>query len=207
MSSTHTSVERPTESLLRLAHGAATAGLVIASCGNASVLNHPDSFLITASGTQLAGLGCQDLSEVSLGGTHRSGPSPSIEVELHRLAYLARPGVQAVLHCHSQWATLMACLEEPVRDLDFIIEIPLYVGRHAYVPFLPPGSKALAEATALALSDPRVTVVQMSNHGQVAVGANWEEALRRLVFFERACWMALQPFKLERLPITLLSQG
>lgn len=196
-------VSGPRDSLVRLSHGAAAAGLVIASCGNASVRKGPDRFLVTASGSQLADLGGGDLSEVSLEGKHLEGPRPSIEADLHRLVFKARPKAQAVLHCHAQWATLMACLQVPQRDLDFIIEVPAYIGQHEYVPYLPPGSRELAEAVADALADPRVTVVQLTNHGQVAVGATWQEALIRLVYFERACWMALQSQPLKRIPKNL----
>jgi ribulose-5-phosphate 4-epimerase/fuculose-1-phosphate aldolase len=189
----------PLESLLCLAHQAASAGLVIASCGNASVRVSPESFLVTASGVQLAELQREDLSEVSLDGHHSGGPRPSIESNMHRLAYLVRPETRAILHCHSKWATLMACLEEPILDLNFIIEVPAYIGKHSYVPYLLPGSDTLAQAVAKALEDPQVSVVQLTNHGQVATGSSWEEALQRLIYFERACWMALQPHRLKRI--------
>lgn len=193
-------VSGPRDSLVRLSQGAGAAGLVIASCGNASVRKGPNRFLVTASGSQLGALAEEDISEVSIEGQHLEGPPPSIEAEMHRLVFKARPKARAVLHCHAQWATLMACLQEPQRDLDFIIEIPTYIGEHEYVPFLAPGSRELAEAVAHALADSRVTVVQLTNHGQVAVGATWQEALTRLVYFERACWMALQSHPLKRIP-------
>jgi L-fuculose-phosphate aldolase len=115
-----------------------------------------------------------------------------MEVEIHRRAYGARPGTEAVLHCQSRAATLLACHREPPASLDFIPEVPAYVRRHAYVPYHNPGSSELAGAVCGALEDPEVTVVQMTNHGQIIIGAGPEEVVRRATFFELACWMAAQ---------------
>ncbi len=105
-----------------------------------------------------------------------------------------------MLHAQSRSATVLACHVDPPRDLNFIPEIPAYVRAHAYVPYAAPGSEALAASVTAAVTDPDVTIVQMVNHGQVVLGETWEKAIRRAVFFEHACWMALQGQPLRTIP-------
>ena len=186
--------------LIELGAEAASAGLVSASCGNASVRRGPASILITGSGCELGRLTELDLTEVNLKGEVLRGPRPSCELEMHLEVFRACPKAQAILHTHAPWSTLMACMKEPVQALDFIVEIPLFVGSHATVPFHPPGSRELALAVGQAFREPGVHLAQMRNHGQLAVGQTWREALHRVILFERACWMALQGHELERLP-------
>lgn len=201
------SLHNPRTVLLNLAAQAAQAGLVSASCGNASVRGGPCTLVITASGSELHQLTELELSEVTLTGELLRGPRPSCELEMHLAAYRQRPETQAVLHTHAPWATLMACLQQPIDDLNFLVEIPLFVGRHATVPFFSPGSTMLADAVGKALRDPSVHLVQLRHHGQVALGSSAKEALHRAILFERACWMALQGFPLERLPDHLQLSG
>ncbi len=188
------------DSLLRFGRDVAEADLLASTCGNASLRNG-DRMVISASGAYLGGLTKEDVAVVDLpSGKHLSGPAPSMEVEIHREICLRRPDVGAVLHCQSRAATLLACCEDPPRNLDFIPEIPAYVRAHAYVPYHSPGTGDLATAVCRAFDDPEVTVVQMVNHGQVIIGNDRETALRRATFFELACWMATQGQKLSVIP-------
>lgn len=186
-----------------IAFGRATvqAGLLASTCGNASVRIDEQHIAISASGAELGALGPEHVAIVSLAqGERLLGPTPSMETDLHRRAYLLRPRTGAVLHCQSRAATLLACMVDPPRNLDFVPEVPAYVRLHAYAPYAPPGSPALAEAVEQALGDPAVTVVQMVNHGQVVIGGTWQKVVRRATFFELACWMASQGRALRTIP-------
>jgi L-fuculose-phosphate aldolase len=188
------------DAAIRFGRAVADAGLLASTCGNAS-LRDGERLVISASGAHLGALTAGDLSVVDVAdGRHRSGPRPSMEVEIHRGVCLSRPGVEAVLHCQSRAATLLACAEDPPASIDFIPEIPAYVRAHAYVPYHPPGSERLAEDVRRAFEDPEVTVVQMVNHGQVVIGATWEAVVRRATFFELGCWMAVQGLRLRVIP-------
>lgn len=189
------------DDLIRFGRAASDAGLMSSTCGNASLRLDGDRMLITASGAPLAALTPDVLSVVALeDGVHLTGPHPSMEAEIHRRAYLRRPDANAVLHCQSQGATLLACMQDPPRNLDLIPEIPAYVRRHAYAPWAAPGSLALADGVEHALLDPDVTVVQMVNHGQVILGSTWSQAIRRGTFFELAAWMASRGVPLRTIP-------
>lgn len=179
------------EQLIAFGAEAFGANLILSTCGNAS-LRDGNAMQITASGSRLGALTPADLCLVDLlGGLCYQGPRPSSEAGLHRQIYLARPDVGAVLHCQSEAATVLACHRDPPRDLNFIPEVGFYVGEHAYVPYLEPGCPELAEQVRDRLRSPDVNVVQLQNHGQVIVGADWREVLRRAIFFERACRLAL----------------
>ncbi len=189
----------PASELVRFGRAAGEANLLVSTCGNASV-RADAGIAISASGSRLAMLQEADISLIDAQGALVLGPRPSMESDLHRAAYLVRPSIGAVLHCQSRAATVLACMRNPPASMDYIPEIPAYVRRAAYVPYFAPGTTELAEAVARALADPDVTVVQLRNHGQVIVGATWQKALRRAIFFELAAWMHLQGFELNEIP-------
>ncbi len=195
------SLDAACDALLELAHRAAESGLLASTCGNASVRVGDARMLITGAGTSLATLARADIAVVALvDGAHLDGPRPSMETGFHRRAYVARPLAGAVLHCQSRAATVLACAAEPPENLDLIPEVPAYVRRHAYADWALPGTDALADAVGRALADPDVTIVQMRNHGQVIVGASGREVIRRGVFFEMACAMAVSGVALCTIP-------
>jgi L-fuculose-phosphate aldolase len=176
-------------------------GLLTSTAGNVSVRLGDDRMVVSARGSELGNLTPDDVTVVALAdATVLEGPAPSLEAELHRAVYDARPGAGSILHCQSRHATLLACLEEPPADLNYIPEVPAYVRAHVYVPYATPGSEALAGSVARAFEDPEVTVAQLCNHGQVIVGASWRNTVRRGVFFELACWMATRGLSLNTIP-------
>jgi ribulose-5-phosphate 4-epimerase/fuculose-1-phosphate aldolase len=187
--------------LIDLGRAVASAGLVMSTSGNVSVRLDRERMAVSGAGSDLAGLTPNDVSIVRIeDGTLFEGPQPSMEAKLHRAIYRVRTAAGAVVHCQSPAATLLACHEDPPVDLDFIPEVPAYVRAHAYVPYAPPGSDALAESVARALEDSDVTVVQLRNHGQVIVASSWRRAVRRGLFFEQACRMALHGSPLRTIP-------
>ncbi len=195
------SFEAASDALIDFGHAVLQERLAASTCGNVSVRLDASRFVISASGAQVGCLAIDTLSIVSLlDGTRLAGPKPSMEAELHRRAYLARPTIGAVLHSQSPSATLFACDPNAPQNLDFIPEIPAYVRKFALVPYAAPGTLALAQSVTDAFADPDVTVVQMRNHGQVIIGSTWQNAIRRGVFFELACWMALQGRTLQPIP-------
>jgi ribulose-5-phosphate 4-epimerase/fuculose-1-phosphate aldolase len=68
-----------------------------------------------------------------------------------------------------------------------------------------PGSAELAEA--VAQHSLHSNVIQLSNHGQVAIGRNYNEVLERAVFFELNCsiivkaGLNLSPIKENHIPL------
>ncbi len=180
--------------LIEFARAVTDHKLTVHTSGNISLKYDEETFLISATGSQLRSLAKDQISQVRISdGKSFQGPPPSIEKNLHQQIYQARSDVNAVLHCHAPWSTILACHPAPPENLAFIPEFPVYVDNFTHVPYSPPGSTELASSVASAFkADLSIKVVQMQNHGQVIVGIDWQDVVRRAVFFEQACWMYCQ---------------
>lgn len=188
------------EALVRTAHRAGRAGLVVGTSGNVSVRLSSSTFAISASGSRLGELGPEQISVCAVEDTlHYEGAKPSMEAPLHRAIYRVRPDAQAVLHFQSPHATVLACAEsEPELDLDFIPEASAYIRKIAVVPYHHPGTRELAEEVGRHACDPACNTLVLRNHGEVVLGSSLESVLRNAEVFELACRMILQGVRLRR---------
>jgi L-fuculose-phosphate aldolase len=106
---------------------------------------------------------------------------PSSEWFMHAAIYNERPEVQAIVHCHSRYATILACARRSVPALHYMIaitgsnEIPVA----SYATF---GTDALAQSAVAALKNKLACL--LANHGQIALGRSLEQALRVAVEVE-----------------------
>ncbi len=149
-----------------------------------------EHLLISGNRTWLAEMAPEGVSVVRVAdASHAAGRRPSIESRFHAGIFRERPDANVVLHFQSPCATALACREGEV-DFDVIIEVPHYIGPVAYVPYLPPGSPELAAAVVEAMRDHRMAMLR--NHGQVTLGADYDETIQRAVFFELACEIILR---------------
>jgi ribulose-5-phosphate 4-epimerase/fuculose-1-phosphate aldolase len=163
----------------------ARKGLVNCSSGNISFRLNKNYILISQTGCWLENLTAANISVIETEtGVNANNVKPSGEWKLHTAIYKQRPDINVILHFQSPDATTLACVEKK-PDYNAIIEIPIYIGNVAHVPFLMPGSVELAEA--VALQSVHHNVIQLSNHGQVALGKKYEEVFERAVFFELNC--------------------
>jgi L-fuculose-phosphate aldolase len=167
--------EKAREKVARAAAKMARAGLVVGTWGNVSYrVLHEDLAAITPSGMPYDTLMPRDIVIVDLKGNVVEGErKPSTELELHVAIYRARPGVCAVMHTHSVFASAMAVARVPippmVEDLAQVIggEVPV-------AEYGPAGSRELAEKVVEALGEGNAALI--ANHGMVGVGADLEEA-------------------------------
>ncbi|MBE9538971.1 MAG: class II aldolase/adducin family protein [Proteobacteria bacterium] len=151
-------------------------GLTSGTSGNVSVRTGT-GMLITPTGVAADTLKAEHIVHMSLDGTIPAGQlSPSSEWQMHADVYLNKPReVTAVVHCHSPYATILACAHKPIPAQHYMVaaaggyEIPLA----DYATF---GSKALSEANLKALSNSSACL--LANHGQLALGYDLESALR-----------------------------
>ncbi|MDD3742101.1 MAG: class II aldolase/adducin family protein [Lentimicrobiaceae bacterium] len=168
------------------ARKAAAYNLVKCSSGNLSQRIDDQQMLVSGTGSWLESLSAEQVAVVdSLTGESLNNVQPTGELPLHlALTRMQRPGINAVLHFQSEAATTLCCADF-VPDYNVIIEIPLYVGEVVTLPYLQPGSEALADA--VSGLPPHIRMVQMSNHGQIAMGSSLKEVMQKAVFFELAC--------------------
>ena len=162
-------------------------GLVQASGGNLSVrLPGTDRFLVTGSGTWLDRLVPGDLAELTMDGELVGGAErPSVEWRLHQRTYAVRPDVTAIVHLHPQHVLLVDMLGAPIRFTT--LDHQFYLGSAGRVPFLPSGSREVADAAAEAARDHDAVV--LAHHGCSTFGESMSMALRRALNLEEAATM------------------
>jgi ribulose-5-phosphate 4-epimerase/fuculose-1-phosphate aldolase len=151
-------------------------GLVARSWGNLSLRLPGGAMAITPSGIPYPDLREDMIAVVDLATGEWSGPlKPSGERELHRLIYLARPEVRAIVHTHQNAAS--ACAASRVA-------VPSPWGQTPCAPYALPGTSKLAVATTAALgAGPSVL---LANHGALTVGASMDEAFEAALKLESA---------------------
>lgn len=144
-----------------------TSGNVSARCGEA--------MLVTPSGVPPERLSGEQMVLVQPDGSiPEGGLRPSSEWRMHQQILNRRPDANAVVHCHSRHATILACAGREIPSMHYMVA----VGGGASVPVAPYatfGSVELAEAVVETL-DGRSAAL-MSNHGQIVVARSLDSAL------------------------------
>jgi len=106
---------------------------------------------------------------------------------LHGAVHRLCPHARCAMHVHSHYATVLACLEDPVLPpLDQTAAF--FYGRVAVDTDY--GGLALAEEAERAcakLRNPDLAVLVMGNHGILVIGRTVAETFDRMYHFERAC--------------------
>ncbi len=132
--------------------------------------------LITPTGIAPDQLRPEQIVQMSLTGKVDPGQlTPSSEWQMHAAVYAAKSAINAVVHCHSPYATILACARKSIPCMHYMVaaagsdEIPLA----EYATF---GSKALSEATLQGLS--ASTACLLANHGQITVATDLQGALK-----------------------------
>ncbi|MHC4855838.1 MAG: class II aldolase/adducin family protein [Planctomycetota bacterium] len=173
-------------------HKVAEYGLVSCSSGNLSRRIEPDTALLSASGSWLAELTEEQVVVCAMdSGCCLNGKVPTCESVYHLGILKNRPDVNVVLHFQSPYATAIACDEKDSLNSNMTIEVPVYIGTPAIVPYLSPGSGELARAVIDAFKDPKTYLAVLKNHGLISVGKDFNDAIQKAVFFEMACKIIL----------------
>jgi len=181
----------PAQQLLHTARQMAQAGLNKGSSGNASI-RLDDGFLITPSGVPAEQLSTDSMVYMDWQGTAEAGKKPSSEWRFHRDILQARPEVNAVLHCHSMFATTIACLARPVPPFHYMIATAGGDDIRC-APYALFGTQALSDGAMAALQDRKACL--LAHHGMIALGQGLPQALAIAVEVEGLCeqyWRLLQ---------------
>lgn len=150
-------------------------GLSIAKSGNISV-RCDKGFLITPTGFAYDELEPDDLTYCSFNGDIIEGEwAPSSEWPFHAAIYQAREDVQAIVHCHSPYATAIAATRRPIPAFHYMVAVAggSRIECADYATF---GSAELSDNALAALGDRNACL--LANHGQLATGATVAEAYK-----------------------------
>lgn len=149
-------------------------GLNRGTSGNASI-RQPGGMLVTPSGVAPDALTPESMVFVGADGTPSSGGMrPSTEYLMHHRILQTRPDAGAVVHCHSRYATILACTGHPIEPLHYMILVARSP-RIGIAPYQTFGTEKLADEV-VATMGPGYACL-MANHGQVTIGRSLAEAL------------------------------
>ena len=162
------------EKIVRTMQAMDAKGLNRGTSGNVSV-RWEDGLLVTPSGVTPDVLTPESIVRLDGEGRAPEGAlRPSSEWRMHQGILNRRPDVQAVVHCHARYSTILACAGREIPAVHYMVG----VGGGASVPVAPYevfGSLELADAVADAL-DGRFACL-MANHGLIAISTGLERAL------------------------------
>jgi L-fuculose-phosphate aldolase len=171
--------ESEKKAVIETAQNMAQKGLVVGTAGNVSLrLREPDGrelLAITPSGCRYDSLKTNDIVVVDFEGQRVEGElRASIEVMMHIEIYKARQKVNAIVHAHPDYCSVIAVARREIPPI--IDEQVTYIGGEIKVAeYALPGTKELAKNAASALG-PRNAVI-LANHGALSVGRDLHEAL------------------------------
>ncbi len=180
-------------------------GLVRCSSGNMSRRIGDGLALLTASGAWLGKMEPGSVLICSIEtGECVNGVKPTCESAFHLGILRARPECSVVLHHQSPFATAIACGDPGSYDFNVIVEVPVYIGKPAIVPYSPPGSRELADGIVSAMEKHELAI--LLNHGLVTVGRSYDDAIQKAWFFELACQILLSGAPINSLPAEAVAQ-
>jgi ribulose-5-phosphate 4-epimerase/fuculose-1-phosphate aldolase len=146
-------------------------GLTTSVSGNHSI-RAGSSMWITPSGVPRYTMRAGDLVRVNIKTGKVAGRKPSIELEMHRNIYKARPDINTIVHTHSPF-TIGVSISSKFRHV--IEEAKIVVGEPAVIANRPSGSAELAKAVSDEFAK-GARVVVIKNHGVVAGGGDIHQA-------------------------------
>jgi L-fuculose-phosphate aldolase len=165
-----------------------------------------DVVLVTPAGLSKVDLCPEDLVELGLDGTVRSGARrPSSELAVHLRAYQRRADVRAVVHAHPPIATAFTLVGESL-DTTALAELRYGVGPVALVPYGTPGTDAAANVFEPYWASHDAFL--MSHHGALTVGRTLTQAHQRMESLEngaRITWTARALGSVRSLPADALA--
>ncbi len=169
------------------------SGINQGTSGNLSV-RCEGGFLITPSSLPYESMKPADIMKMSFDGSYEGRHRPSSEWRFHRDILREREDVNAVLHCHSVYATTLAVHHKPIPAFHYMVGVAggTTIRCARYATF---GTQALSDA-AIAALDGRLACL-LGQHGQIALGKTLGSAL----------WLAIEVETLARMYVHALPLG
>jgi len=161
-------------------------GYVIGSAGNVSVrvkYNNEELILITPSNVNYDKMKPDDILLIDFNGKVVQGVrNPSVEKHLHLGIYKAREDVNAIIHSHGVYSTILSTIN---LSLPPVMEelVPYLGGEIACAKYGEAGTEELAEIVLGNLQEKNAVI--LANHGNICCGSHLEGAYTVLQYLER----------------------
>jgi L-fuculose-phosphate aldolase len=156
-------------------------GLAIAKSGNISLRIDENNILITATGTFLGDLKEEDIVKVDLvTNKTKDTKAPSSELPLHSLVY-KNSSAKAVIHAHPPLINGYFAVNSTLKALTF--ETKFYLGE---VPVIEQDTPTVTNPEPVIKALKNNNLVVLKNHGVVAIGEKFEDALSLIEALEEA---------------------
>lgn len=157
-------------------------GYTNGTSGNVSILNREKNLMaLSPTGIPYDVLEVKDVSVVDFDGKLIEGEKPTSELGLHSIFYKNRSDINACLHAHTVYSTVVACLRQSLPAIDYMVMAAndKEVRCAEYATF---GTEELAENAYKTMGDARA--VLLANHGIVTVADSIDRAYGILVQIE-----------------------
>lgn len=162
-------MKKEREEIIKHAKLLVTQGLTKGTGGNLSICNREKGLMaLTPSGLDYFIMKPEDVVvlDIQTGKVVEGDRVPSSECDMHRIFYKYRDDINALVHTHSDYATALACLNESLPAVDYLVALAGPDVRCAkYATY---GSVELARNAFEGMKDRNA--VLLANHG-IIVGA------------------------------------
>lgn len=161
-------------------------GLVARTWGNVSIKVSDTQMVITPSGRKYDELTPEEMVLVDIYTLKYEGKlKPSSELKLHCEVYKTRPHINAVIHTHQLYASIVAAAQKDVVVLNVEHQKILGAKTIKAAPYALPNTKKITVETAKAIEQSNAAL--MSNHGVVCIGKDLEDTFEVARTLEKAC--------------------
>ena len=159
-------------------------GINQGTSGNIS-LRHGDGMLITPTSTPYEAMKPEQIVYMHLDGNHDPAQRPSSEWRFHRDILRARPEVQAIVHAHPPYSTMLAIMGMEIPPVHYMVAV---AGGDTIrcAPYATFGTQELSEHAVRALEGRMACL--LAHHGMIAVGPSLSKAM----------WLAVEVETLAR---------
>jgi L-fuculose-phosphate aldolase len=106
-----------------------------------------------------------------------------LETVMHTGVYRARPDVRCIVHTHSRFCTVLACLGMEIPPMHYMLATINADGTIPLAPYATYGTEELAQGAADALGEAGGGCL-LANHGMLAVGTDPAKAVDHTVVME-----------------------
>ena len=175
-------LEKEREQVIEYSLKLLSEGLTNGTAGNVSIFNREKGLVaISPTGVNYSELTPEMISVVDLDGKLIEGLKPSSELEMHMILYRNREDVNAVIHTHPVYTTVLACLRQDLPAIDYMIAVTgaTKVRCAEYASY---GTKELAENAYKAMGNSLAVI--LANHGLTTAGKDIANALNITVQVE-----------------------